>query len=73
LAVPEYIKTGDSTRRSNIMTYILPADVDERPISIVGAGTLGRRLAMVYTAGGSEVRIAAEDALLGSAEAQENA
>ena len=39
------------------MTYILPADVDERPISIVGAGTLGRRLALVYAAGGSEVRI----------------
>jgi 3-hydroxybutyryl-CoA dehydrogenase len=39
------------------MTYILPADVDERPVSIVGAGTLGRRLALVYAAGGSEVRI----------------
>jgi 3-hydroxybutyryl-CoA dehydrogenase len=39
------------------MTYILPADVDERPISIVGAGTLGRRLALVYAAGGSDVRI----------------
>jgi 3-hydroxybutyryl-CoA dehydrogenase len=39
------------------MTYLLPADVDERPISIVGAGTLGRRLALVYAAGGSDVRI----------------
>ena len=39
------------------MTYTLPDDVDERPISIVGAGTLGRRLALVYAAGGSDVRI----------------
>ena len=39
------------------MPYTLPDDVDERPVSIVGAGTLGRRLALVYVAGGSEVRI----------------
>jgi 3-hydroxybutyryl-CoA dehydrogenase len=39
------------------MPYTLSADVDERPISIVGAGTLGRRLALVYAAGGSDVRI----------------
>ena len=39
------------------MPYTVPADVDERPISIVGAGTLGRRLALVYAAGGSDVRI----------------
>jgi hypothetical protein len=29
------------------MPYTLSADVDERPIIIVGAGTLGRRLALV--------------------------
>jgi 3-hydroxybutyryl-CoA dehydrogenase len=39
------------------MPYTLSADVDERPISIVGAGTLGRRLALVYAAGGSDVQI----------------
>ena len=39
------------------MTYTLSANVDERPIIIVGAGTLGRRLALVYAAGGSDVRI----------------
>ena len=39
------------------MPYTLSADVDERPVSIVGAGTLGRRLALVYAAGGSDVRI----------------
>jgi 3-hydroxybutyryl-CoA dehydrogenase len=39
------------------MPYALPADVDERPVVIDGAGTLGRRIAAVYAAGGSEVRI----------------
>jgi 3-hydroxybutyryl-CoA dehydrogenase len=37
--------------------YTLPADVDERPVIIDGAGTLGRRIAAVYAAGGSDVRI----------------
>jgi 3-hydroxybutyryl-CoA dehydrogenase len=36
---------------------MLPADVDDRPIAIVGAGTLGRRIATVYAAGGSHVEI----------------
>ena len=39
------------------MPYILPADADERPVVIDGAGTLGRQIASVYAAGGSEVRI----------------
>jgi 3-hydroxybutyryl-CoA dehydrogenase len=39
------------------MAYTLPADVDERPIAVDGAGTLGRRIAAVYAAGGSRVRI----------------
>ncbi len=39
------------------MPYALPADVDERPVVIDGAGTLGRRIAAVYAAGGSDVRI----------------
>jgi 3-hydroxybutyryl-CoA dehydrogenase len=39
------------------MSYRLPADVDERPVAIDGAGTLGRRIASVYSAGGSDVRI----------------
>jgi 3-hydroxybutyryl-CoA dehydrogenase len=39
------------------MPYTFPRDVDERPIAIDGAGTLGRRIASVYAAGGSEVRI----------------
>jgi 3-hydroxybutyryl-CoA dehydrogenase len=39
------------------MAYTLPSNVDERPIAIDGAGTLGRRLAAVYAAGGTDVRI----------------
>src|SRR5919205_1272534 len=39
------------------MAFTLPADVDQRPVVIDGAGTLGRRIASVYAAGGSEVRI----------------
>jgi 3-hydroxybutyryl-CoA dehydrogenase len=39
------------------MAYTLPADVDERPIAIDGAGTLGRRIAAVYAAGGTDVHI----------------
>jgi hypothetical protein len=29
------------------MVFTLPADVDERPVVIDGAGTLGRRIAAV--------------------------
>ena len=39
------------------MGYTLPGDVDQRPIAIDGAGTLGRRIATVYAAGGTDVRI----------------
>lgn len=39
------------------MPYTLPADVDERPIAIAGAGTLGRRIATVFSAGGTDVRV----------------
>jgi 3-hydroxybutyryl-CoA dehydrogenase len=39
------------------MAYSLPSDVDNRPIAIDGAGTLGRRIAAVYAAGGTGVRL----------------
>jgi 3-hydroxybutyryl-CoA dehydrogenase len=39
------------------MPYTLPADIDERPIAIAGAGTLGRRIATVFSAGGTDVRV----------------
>jgi 3-hydroxybutyryl-CoA dehydrogenase len=39
------------------MAYSLPDDVDQRPVTVVGAGTLGRLIATVFAAGGSEVRL----------------
>src|SRR5215208_264146 len=39
------------------MVFTLPADVDQRPVVIDGAGTLGRQIASVYAAGGSDVHI----------------
>jgi len=39
------------------MAYTVPEDVDQRPVAIDGAGTLGRRIATVFAAGGSDVRI----------------
>lgn len=39
------------------MAYRLPTDVDDRPVAIDGAGTLGQRIASVYVAGGTDVRI----------------
>jgi len=39
------------------LAYSLPEEVDQRPVTIVGAGTLGRRIATVFAAGGSDVRV----------------
>ena len=39
------------------MSYTLPSDVDSRPVAVDGAGTLGRRIASAYAAGGTDVRI----------------
>jgi 3-hydroxybutyryl-CoA dehydrogenase len=39
------------------MAYSLPEDVHQRPVTIVGAGTLGRLIATVFAAGGSDVRV----------------
>jgi 3-hydroxybutyryl-CoA dehydrogenase len=39
------------------MAYSLPDDVDQRPVAVDGAGTLGRRIATVFAAGGSDVRL----------------
>jgi 3-hydroxybutyryl-CoA dehydrogenase len=44
------------------MAYVVPADVEERPISIVGGGTLGRRIAMMFAAGGSRVQLVSRSA-----------
>ena len=45
------------------MSYVLPSDVDERPISVIGGGTLGRRIAMMFSAGGSQVQLFSRSAL----------
>jgi 3-hydroxybutyryl-CoA dehydrogenase len=37
--------------------YTLPSDVDRRPVLVIGAGTLGARIGLMFTAGGSRVRI----------------
>ncbi|WP_084078115.1 3-hydroxyacyl-CoA dehydrogenase family protein [Demequina sp. NBRC 110057] len=39
------------------MTYSLPTDIVGRPVTVIGAGTLGRRIAAVFASGGSPVRI----------------
>ena len=39
------------------MAYTLPSDADQRPVTVDGAGTVGRRIAAVYAAAGSDVRI----------------
>jgi 3-hydroxybutyryl-CoA dehydrogenase len=39
------------------MAYSLPEDADQRPVTIVGAGTLGRLIATVFAAGGTDVRV----------------
>src|SRR4051794_35348774 len=39
------------------MAYSLPEDVDQRPVAVAGAGTLGRLIATVFAAGGSDVRL----------------
>ena len=44
------------------MTFKLPENIDTRPIAILGAGTLGRRIALMLATGGAEVRLYARSA-----------
>ena len=39
------------------MTYTLPANIAGRPITVVGGGTLGRRIALMLSLQGAEVRV----------------
>ncbi len=39
------------------MSYTLPSNVDTRPVAVIGGGTLGRRIAAMFAAGGADVRI----------------
>lgn len=39
------------------MTHQLPEDVRDRPVTVIGGGTLGRRIALMFASGGAEARI----------------
>jgi 3-hydroxybutyryl-CoA dehydrogenase len=52
------------------MSFSLPFDVDQRPVVVIGAGTLGARIALMFAAGGSPVRIFNRSAERGEAAKQ---
>jgi 3-hydroxybutyryl-CoA dehydrogenase len=63
------------------MSFDVPTDISTRPVTVVGAGTLGRRIALMFAAHGAEVRIydlsaeqrrAAVDYVIGSLPALED-
>jgi 3-hydroxybutyryl-CoA dehydrogenase len=39
------------------MIFKVPTDVANRPVAVIGAGTLGRRIALMFAAHGAQVRI----------------
>ncbi|MEU6262456.1 3-hydroxyacyl-CoA dehydrogenase NAD-binding domain-containing protein [Saccharopolyspora shandongensis] len=39
------------------MAFTVPTDLDARPVAVIGAGTLGRRIAMMFATRGGRVRI----------------
>ena len=39
------------------MSFTLPTDFASRPVAVIGAGTLGRRIALMFAAHGADVRI----------------
>jgi 3-hydroxybutyryl-CoA dehydrogenase len=39
------------------MTYSIPTDIQSRPIAVIGSGTLGRRIALMMSTQGGEVRL----------------
>ena len=39
------------------MTFALPTDIKNRPVTVIGAGTLGRRIALMFATRGGPVRI----------------
>jgi hypothetical protein len=39
------------------MTALLPWDPRSRPVAVIGGGTLGRRIALMFASGGAETRI----------------
>jgi 3-hydroxybutyryl-CoA dehydrogenase len=49
------------------MSFTLPTDVENRPVAVIGAGTLGRRIALMFATRGGEVRIYDKSAEAGAA------
>ncbi|MET9535377.1 MULTISPECIES: 3-hydroxyacyl-CoA dehydrogenase family protein [unclassified Streptomyces] len=47
------------------MAFILPTDIDSRPVTVIGAGTLGRRIALMFATRGGEARIYDPDQAVG--------
>ena len=45
----------------------VPQDYTDRPVAVIGAGTLGRRIALMFAARGGLVRIDARNAERGAA------
>ncbi|MFF5390291.1 3-hydroxyacyl-CoA dehydrogenase family protein [Streptomyces sp. NPDC013012] len=39
------------------MAFVLPTRIESRPVTVIGAGTLGRRIALMFATRGGEVRI----------------
>lgn len=39
------------------MTFTLPANITDRPMTVIGGGTLGRRIALMLSLQGAEVRV----------------
>jgi 3-hydroxybutyryl-CoA dehydrogenase len=39
------------------MSFNLPTDYEHRPVAVIGAGTLGRRIALMFAAHGADVKI----------------
>jgi 3-hydroxybutyryl-CoA dehydrogenase len=39
------------------MSFVLPTDIVHRPVTVIGAGTLGRRIALMLATRGGQVRI----------------
>ena len=39
------------------MSFNVPTDFPSRPVAVIGAGTLGRRIALMFAAHGAEVKI----------------
>lgn len=49
------------------MSFTLPTDLDHRPVAVIGAGTLGRRIALMFATRGGPVRIQDPSAEAGEA------